>query len=243
MADKPSYEVKTDNELNTILPFMRPQVRKVLEEMKALGHQMMVTDGNRTWAEQTALYSKGRRGIKGEKTVTNARAGYSYHNYGVAVDMTFVVDGQPNWSEGHPWAKYGEVAKKHGFSWGGDWWKFGSANDKPHIEMSFGYSTAKLLKMGEANAKDLLQRLGVEKFPQEPVIPTWAKESVEKAITLGIKDWSNPNQPVDRALVAYLLNDLGIITQIQKDENGIPFITKAQFVHGMNKKGLLKKFL
>lgn len=234
---KPSYVTKTESEIKTLLPFMRPMVQKVLDEMASLGHVMMCTDGNRTFAEQNQKYAQGRTAAG--SIVTKVRGGYSYHNYGVAADCCFVVDGGPSWDGGHDWKLYGKIAKKHGFKWGGDWWNF---QDRPHIEISFGYSTAKLLKMGEQNAKALLQELGAAKFPQAPVIPEWAEDSVKDAIQLGIEDWSDPNIAVDRALLAYIFSDLGIITKMQVDKDGRPYITKAQMIHGMKRAGILRKY-
>jgi peptidoglycan L-alanyl-D-glutamate endopeptidase CwlK len=45
--------------------------------------------GLRTFEEQDSLYAKGR--TSPGKRVTNARGGYSWHNYGLAVD--YVLDG------------------------------------------------------------------------------------------------------------------------------------------------------
>ena len=45
----------------------------------------VMTGGTRTYAEQDALYAQGR--TTGGKRVTNARGGYSNHNFGVAGDF------------------------------------------------------------------------------------------------------------------------------------------------------------
>lgn len=234
---KPSYVRKTESEIKTLLPFMRPMVQKVLDEMASLGHVMMCTDGNRSFAEQNQKYAQGR--TKAGNIVTKVRGGYSYHNYGVAADCCFVVDGAPSWDGGHDWKLYGKIAKKHGFKWGGDWWSF---TDRPHIQISFGYSTSQLLRMGEANAKEMLQELGAKEFPQAVVIPEWAKDSAQLAMQLGIEDWSDPNVRVDASRLAYIMRDLGIVTKLQTDKDGRPYITLAQIVHGMNRAGILRKY-
>src|SRR4029453_9291763 len=43
--------------------------------------------GLRTFEEQDKLFQTGRRGIPGERKVTNARGGQSKQNHGLAVDM------------------------------------------------------------------------------------------------------------------------------------------------------------
>ena len=57
-----------------------------------------VTQGLRTYAEQDALYAQGRT-VPGE-IVTNAAAGYSWHNFGNAVDLVpeDITIGQPDWN-------------------------------------------------------------------------------------------------------------------------------------------------
>jgi peptidoglycan LD-endopeptidase CwlK len=109
----------------------------------------------RTFAEQTALYAKGRT-APGAK-VTNAKAGESYHNYGLAIDIVLLKDTDGNGSfetaswetnvdfdgDGvNDWLEIVLIFKKHGWVWGGDW-KF---SDKPHFEKTFGLSVMELQK-------------------------------------------------------------------------------------------------
>lgn len=63
-------------------------------------HDFKVTEGHRPNAEQDALYAIGRRGIPGEKTVTNAKAGQSWHNVwpAQAFDIMVLVKGR-EWEE------------------------------------------------------------------------------------------------------------------------------------------------
>jgi len=48
----------------------------------------------RTFAEQDALYAKGR--TEAGKIVTNAKGGMSYHNYGLAIDIVLLKDKDGN---------------------------------------------------------------------------------------------------------------------------------------------------
>jgi peptidoglycan L-alanyl-D-glutamate endopeptidase CwlK len=103
----------------------------------------------RTNAEQDELFAIGR--TKKGKIVTNARGGYSYHNYGFAVDICLIIDGKTaSWDfkkdfdlDGiADWMEIVRIFKKYGWEWGGDWRKF---PDAPHFQKTFGLSIADLI--------------------------------------------------------------------------------------------------
>lgn len=114
-----------------------------------VGVHPFITQGMRTFAESDALYAQGR--TKPGNIVTNAKAGQSYHNYGLAVDFVNQVNGVAKWTVDDNWMKVVAVFKKHGFSWGGDW---KSIKDYPHFEMSLGYSVSQLLALHKAGKVD-----------------------------------------------------------------------------------------
>jgi peptidoglycan L-alanyl-D-glutamate endopeptidase CwlK len=120
----------------------------------------------RTDAEQAALYAKGRT-APGPK-VTNAAAGQSIHNYGLALDIVLLYDKDGNgtfetatWDmkvdfdndKKADWMEVVAIFEKHGWTWGGRWTKF---PDGPHFEKPFG-NTWKTLqaarKAGKVDAK------------------------------------------------------------------------------------------
>lgn len=105
---------------------MRAKTRCFLDKAKAAGFSLRITSGYRSIAEQNELYKIGRRGIPGEKIVTNAKGGQSNHNFRIAID---VVDRSKGYNI--DWAKLGKLGKSCGLAWGGDWTKF---PDKPHFE-------------------------------------------------------------------------------------------------------------
>ena len=85
--------------------------------------------------------AKGRTTSGGK--VTNAKAGQSYHNYGLAID---VVEVSPmyGYKKGYPssrWDKIARIGKSLGLEWGGDWKSF---VDKPHFQLNKG-KTSQLL--------------------------------------------------------------------------------------------------
>lgn len=111
-----------------------PQVAKMAREWlaraRAEGLDPLITCTRRTSAEQDALYAQGR--TKPGKIVTNAKAGQSAHNYGLALDFVPMVNGKPEWSAKHPhWTRLGELAESVGFEWAGRWTRF---REFPHIQ-------------------------------------------------------------------------------------------------------------
>jgi len=111
----------------------------------------------RTFAEQTKLYNQGR--INNLPKVTNSPAGSSYHNYGLALDIAFVVNKQGSWDISKDWDKDGisdwmevvKIFKKYGWEWGGDW---KSLKDYPHFEKTDGYNWRKLLDLHNSKKLD-----------------------------------------------------------------------------------------
>jgi hypothetical protein len=94
-----------------------------------LGPDFDVTGGIRTIDEQTALYERGR--TKPGEIVTNARGGYSAHNYGCATDWAPMRDGQPYWPDWQTgaWKPYLDALEKVGLRSGSEW------GDLPHNEL------------------------------------------------------------------------------------------------------------
>jgi peptidoglycan L-alanyl-D-glutamate endopeptidase CwlK len=114
---------------------VKPELAEKCEAIIALaaseGFTLIVTQGYRSVEEQNRLYAIGRRGIKGERIVTNARGGQSNHNHRTAVDFAFVVNGEISWDE-RLYQHIGRWAKQVGLNWGGNWKSF---KDFPHVEL------------------------------------------------------------------------------------------------------------
>lgn len=122
--------------LAKVHPELARRVRGILALAKREGHTLQIVQGLRTFAEQDALFAKGR--TKPGAKVTNARGGKSWHNYGLAVDLAPVINGKVSWNEKlFDWSLIGKWAKAVGLAWGGSWLRF---KDRPHVEMSFGLS-------------------------------------------------------------------------------------------------------
>lgn len=109
------------------------------------GINIEIVESLRTFDEQNDLYKIGRRGIEGEKIVTNARGGDSYHNYGLAFDVeVYKKNGRKDWGfKGDNWKKVVEEAKRQGFEAGIDW---DDPYDPPHFQNTCGKTLSELKK-------------------------------------------------------------------------------------------------
>ena len=77
------------------------------------------------------LYEQGR--TKPGKIVTNAKAGESAHNWGLAFDGAPLLGGKIDWDPENPiWTRYGQVATESGLEWAGNWVSF---KEYPHIQL------------------------------------------------------------------------------------------------------------
>lgn len=120
--------------LDDLQPKVRDAAKAAVAECKASGLDLLITCTYRDGAEQNRLYAQGRT-APGKK-VTNARAGQSFHQYRVALDLYPLVNGKPDFSGGSPnWHKIAAIFKKHGFEWAFEWKRF---KEMPHFQMTGG---------------------------------------------------------------------------------------------------------
>ncbi len=131
----------TSERIGTLHPEVREEVKQIIRACdKALTGRakVRITQALRSMEEQEKLYAIGR--ITSGKKVTNAKAGQSIHNYGLAVDICLIIDGKTaSWDTAKDWdndkvADWYECVKifaRHGWDWGGNWKTF---KDLPHFE-------------------------------------------------------------------------------------------------------------
>lgn len=147
-------------------PKLRDELQKIYEEANnKLGKsRLRFSMILRTFKEQDDIYAQGRT-TKGD-IVTNAKAGQSYHNYGLAVDIVLLIDKDKNgtfetaswdtkadWDADKiaDWMEVVKVFKKYGWEWGGE---FNSFKDLPHFQKTFGLHWSELLKRRNAGKVD-----------------------------------------------------------------------------------------
>lgn len=132
-----TFDSRSEKNIATLIPRAREAARQWLARSLAEGINVKVICGLRTWQEQDELYAQGRT-APGPK-VTNARAGYSWHNFGVAWDFAvFDATGQPQW-ESPLMKRCGEIGEDLGLEWGGRWT---SPQDTPHLQLKTGLTLA-----------------------------------------------------------------------------------------------------
>ncbi|GAE07792.1 M15 family metallopeptidase [Paenibacillus sp. JCM 10914] len=129
-------------------PYVLKQKNELVRLTEEKGITIIISDGYRSHEEQTRIYNQGR--TTGGSIVTNAKAGESLHNYGLAIDFALKLkDGSVIWDMEYDgnnngksdWMEVVEIAKSLGFQWGGDWANF---PDYPHLQMDFGLSIREL---------------------------------------------------------------------------------------------------
>jgi peptidoglycan LD-endopeptidase CwlK len=103
-------------------------VFKLMKERHGL--EMVLIEGYRSPQRQDQLASMGA-------SVTHAKGGESYHQFGLAADCAFLFDGRLVISEADPRAArgyelYGNIAQSLGLTWGGSW---RSIKDLGHVEL------------------------------------------------------------------------------------------------------------
>ena len=118
-----------------------------------LQRELFVVHTLRTYDEQDALYEQGR--TEPGKIVTNSRGGFSYHNWGLALDVAFEQDGSqhPTWSTAgsdiDDWRLLGSMGEAIGFEWGGRF----DLKDFGHFHYSGGESMDRIRAAYERDKK------------------------------------------------------------------------------------------
>lgn len=120
---------RSESVIATLLPEVRPIARALVQKAASAGITIRVISGLRTYEEQAALYAQGRT-TPGKK-VTNARAGYSNHNFGIAFDVG-VFEGNKYLPESPKYKAVGALGIDLGLEWGGNW---KTIVDQPHFQL------------------------------------------------------------------------------------------------------------
>lgn len=126
----PVWHADSANKINTLHPLVRQYAIEFMNGCYARGIKMIITEAFRTRARQEALQKTGRA----------ARPGFSYHEYGLAIDVSL--------TNSKDWDTVGEIGQGLGWRWGRyfrnprreDW----------HLDMGFGHTTADLKKRLES---------------------------------------------------------------------------------------------
>lgn len=135
------YDERTEGVLETLIPAAQKKLREWMqlaqEQATRDGLVVKLIDGTRSYAEQNKLYAK-------KPKVTNAKGGYSWHNFGLAADFGVFANGK-YLTDDADYKKLGRLVQYvDGLEWGGNWKSF---VDTPHLQLKMFNSIA------EARAK------------------------------------------------------------------------------------------
>jgi peptidoglycan L-alanyl-D-glutamate endopeptidase CwlK len=125
------FDARSEENIRTLIPAAQKVARVWLGQAKEVaarsGLDVKIICGTRTYGEQDALYKKRPK-------VTNARGGYSWHNFGLAWDFgVFCKDGKQYFEESPLYKELGKLARNvQDAEWGGDWTSF---KDEPHVQV------------------------------------------------------------------------------------------------------------
>jgi peptidoglycan LD-endopeptidase CwlK len=158
---KPAFAIskvddRSEKNIATLLTEVQPIARALVQKAAANGITIKVISGLRTYAEQDALYAKGRT-APGPK-VTNAKGGYSNHNFGIAFDIG-VFSGNSYLPDSPKYKAVGALGMDLGLDWGGNWT---SIVDQPHFQL-------KPIWAGDLSEKEMLAELRTRAENGSPV--------------------------------------------------------------------------
>jgi len=147
----------SENRVMLLHPLIRFEVKQLIEKAETkIPAAIRIVQGLRTFEEQDAIYAQGR--TKPGKVVSYAKAGQSYHNYGLAIDFSLLYDKDTNgtfetlsWDilkdfdvDGESdWLEVVDIFEEAGYIWGGRF--SGSKRDNPHLERHFNNTYKQLL--------------------------------------------------------------------------------------------------
>ncbi|MBX2963176.1 MAG: M15 family metallopeptidase [Cyclobacteriaceae bacterium] len=161
-------------ELNSLHPFFRDRVVRLIYQCKQKGIELAIVETFRTHAKQDEYKTMGKK-------YTRSGAGKSKHQYGLAVDLVPIVNGQPEWHNRALWRKIGIIGEQLGLRWGGRW---RSLYDPGHFEWTGGLNAFDLangklprIPKQEINYPCLENDLALLKFYQEQ----WESEQASYA--------------------------------------------------------------
>lgn len=157
---------RNEKAISRLHPQVRKKIRKFINDVY-IQHQIqiVIVQDYRTYAQQDALFAKGR--TASGSIVTNAKGGQSNHNFALAVDVF------PLWDDGQLHMdtksdkknieilrKIAPVGKDLGLEWGGDWKNF---VDNPHFQLKTEKSMAQLRELTRnAGGDPLMVKYDVE---------------------------------------------------------------------------------
>jgi peptidoglycan L-alanyl-D-glutamate endopeptidase CwlK len=105
-------KLKIDRDFDNLAPFFAQKLRSAIAECQAQGYPVELFEGMRSETRQNQLWAQGR--TEPGKIITHAKAGQSWHQYGLAADIVGFINGRWDWSLNYD--KIEQIMVSHGFS-------------------------------------------------------------------------------------------------------------------------------
>lgn len=125
---------RSEKVIERLHPRVRPYARALFFKAREHGLTINIISGLRSYAEQDALYEQGR--TRPGNVVTNARGGYSNHNFGIAFDIG-LFERNEYLGESPMYKAVGTLGVELGLEWGGNW---KTIVDQPHYQLRPGWA-------------------------------------------------------------------------------------------------------
>lgn len=141
------FDDRTEGIIATLQPKSQVAARKFMKLASKAPFTVKLISGTRTYAEQNVLYNKRPK-------VTNARGGYSNHNFGIAWDVGIFVGGKyytgRTKKETQAYLDLSDLIMPtlgNLLTWGGNW---RSIIDRPHYELTTNKSIREVRRLFES---------------------------------------------------------------------------------------------
>jgi len=145
LGNEGSFDARSEQKISTLSLRAQIEARRCLRRLRDASFDARIISGTRTYAEQDALFKQGRFGDTRD-IVTNAEAGHSNHNFGIAWDIG-LFEGRTYITRDEPYRTAALAGKSAALEWGGDWKSF---PDPPHYQLKVGIPVAQVRELFEA---------------------------------------------------------------------------------------------
>lgn len=208
-------------DINLLRPDVAANCRLFLGECAAAGHNVKITGTVRDDEFQMQCYRKG----------TGGRPPATFHSVkaGLAFDIVKELPGGGiDYNDAKFWREVGQIGKRIGFTWGGDWKRV----DKPHFQWdAHGKFTGSNILAGkmppqmplykevedmtEQQVKAIVEKVLTERdeaiAQANAKIAKWSADAWNEAKQAGLFDGTRPGAPLTRQEAAILCKRLGLI--------------------------------
>ena len=143
------FDMRTENNIRSLSLAGQSEARQFMQRLSDFNLTVKIISGTRTYKQQDALYEQGRS--KPGKKVTWAKAGRSYHNFGMAWDIAVFNSRGAYLTTGKSYERAAKVAMDtKSLFWGGNWT---TLRDYPHYQLRTEFQLAQIRHRFEKGEK------------------------------------------------------------------------------------------